>query len=47
MGADPGMILGFQRGNALIPYDPPRPSTPEEAAADDDEYGAYYGSGVP
>lgn len=38
MATDPQLIFSFQRGNALIPYDPPRP-----VEAEDDEYGAYYG----
>ena len=44
-------MFSFQRGNALIPYDPPRPVEEEEGeggegggggggARDDDEYGA-------
>ncbi len=37
MATDPQLIFSFQRGNALIPYDPPRP------VEEDDEYGAYYG----
>ncbi len=44
MASDPQLIFGFQRGSQLIPYDPPRPEEAEEA--DDDEYAAYYGSGV-
>ena len=42
LGSDPQVVLSFQRGGQLIPYDPP---TPEQsgAAADDDEYAAYYG----
>lgn len=45
MAQDPQLIFGFQRGSQLIPYDPPRPES-AEAEADDDEYAAYYGSGV-
>ncbi len=39
MGRDPQLILSFQRGERLIPYDPPTPQDPGDA----DEYGAYYG----
>lgn len=38
MAREPQQILSFQRGNALIPYDPPEPT----ADRDDDEYSAYY-----
>lgn len=44
MASDPQLIFSFQRGSQLIPYDPPRPEEAEQA--DDDEYAAYYGSGV-
>ena len=37
MGSDPNIILSFQRGSQLIPYDPPTP-----VDDDDDEYAAYY-----
>lgn len=37
MGADPQIILSFQRGAQLIPYDPPVPEK-----EDDDEYSQYY-----
>jgi hypothetical protein len=40
MGSDPQLILSFQRGSQLIPYDPPTPEY--ESEADDDEYAAYY-----
>jgi hypothetical protein len=39
MGSDPQIILSFQRGSQLIPYDPP---VPMPAEVDDDEYAAYY-----
>lgn len=43
MGTDPGVILSFQRGSQLIPYDPPSPEImTNEQANDDDEYSAYY-----
>lgn len=47
MQVDPQLILSFQRGSQLIPYDPPVPVDEEEgskngAAAADDEYAAYY-----
>lgn len=43
MGTDPGVILSFQRGSQLIPYDPPSPEImTKEQANDDDEYSAYY-----
>lgn len=45
MASDPQLVFGFQRGSQLIPYDPPQPEAAEEEA-DDDEYAAYYGSGV-
>lgn len=38
MGSDPNVILSFQRGSQLIPYDPPVPVDEN----DDDEYAAYY-----
>ena len=37
MGSDPQIILSFQRGSQLIPYDPPVPDI-----EDQDEYSAYY-----
>jgi hypothetical protein len=40
MGSDPQVILSFQRGSQLIPYDPPTPE--EESEPDDDEYAAFY-----
>jgi hypothetical protein len=40
MGSDPQLILSFQRGSQLIPYDPPTPEY--ESETDDDEYAAYY-----
>lgn len=40
MGSDPQLILSFQRGSQLIPYDPPTPA--DESETDDDEYAAYY-----
>jgi len=40
MGSDPQLILSFQRGSQLIPYDPPTPEY--ESENDDDEYAAYY-----
>jgi hypothetical protein len=40
MGSDPQLILSFQRGSQLIPYDPPTPEY--ESGTDDDEYAAYY-----
>lgn len=45
MATDPQLIFSFQRGSALIPYDPPRPVEEEKGVFDDDddEYGAYYG----
>lgn len=43
MAVDPQTIFSFQRGSQLIPYDPPRPATAQEAAEDGDEYAAYYG----
>lgn len=44
MLADPQAILSFQRGRALIPYDPPGPEEPQgRGPKDDDEYAAYYG----
>lgn len=46
MAQDPQLIFGFQRGSQLIPYDPPRPEDAAQTEADDDEYAAYYGSGV-
>ncbi|GAB4820638.1 hypothetical protein N2152v2_007684 [Parachlorella kessleri] len=36
MANDPQVILGFQRGSQLIPYDEPG------REKDDDEYGSYY-----
>lgn len=39
MGSDPQMILSFQRGTQLIPYDP---VSPEERQRDEDEYNQYY-----
>lgn len=39
MGSDPQMILSFQRGSQLIPYDP---VSPEERQHDEDEYNQYY-----
>lgn len=41
MGSDPGVILSFQRGSQLIPYDPPSPET-SKSEYEDDEYSAYY-----
>jgi hypothetical protein len=41
MGSDPQLILSFQRGSQLIPYDPPTPEY-ESETDDDDEYAAYY-----
>ncbi|KAH7618792.1 hypothetical protein NADE_005641 [Nannochloris sp. 'desiccata'] len=40
MGSDPQLILSFQRGSQLIPYDPPTPEY--ESETEDDEYAAYY-----
>lgn len=37
MRTDPQLILSFQRGSQLIPYDPPIPQED-----DDDEYAQYY-----
>jgi hypothetical protein len=42
MGADPQLILSFQRGGQLIPYDPPMPTRDQDAEDTEDEYGAYY-----
>jgi hypothetical protein len=43
MATDPQVILSFQRGSQLIPYDPPIPETEvEDQSEDDDEYAAYY-----
>lgn len=39
MGSDPQLILSFQRGSQLIPYDP---VSPEERQRDEDEYNQYY-----
>lgn len=39
MGSDPQLILSFQRGSQLIPYDP---VSPEERQKDEDEYNQYY-----
>jgi hypothetical protein len=39
MASDPQKILSFQKGNRLIPYDPPTPTADKD---DDDEYSAYY-----
>eukprot|EP00204_Picochlorum_oklahomense_P004472 CAMPEP_0118804594 /NCGR_PEP_ID=MMETSP1161-20130426/23414_1 /TAXON_ID=249345 /ORGANISM="Picochlorum oklahomensis, Strain CCMP2329" /LENGTH=288 /DNA_ID=CAMNT_0006733371 /DNA_START=1 /DNA_END=867 /DNA_ORIENTATION=+ len=39
MGSDPQLILSFQRGTQLIPYDP---VSPEERQRDEDEYNQYY-----
>jgi hypothetical protein len=39
MGSDPQLILSFQRGTQLIPYDP---VSPEERKRDEDEYNQYY-----
>lgn len=39
MGSDPQLILSFQRGAQLIPYDP---VSPEERQRDEDEYNQYY-----
>lgn len=38
MATDPSLIFSFQRGNQLIPYDPPGP----EIEPNDDEYAAFY-----
>ena len=43
MGSDPQMILSFQRGSQLIPYDPPTPVSEQDGDGDnDDEYAQYY-----
>jgi len=39
MGSDPQVVLSFQRGTQLIPYDP---VSPEERQRDEDEYDQYY-----
>eukprot|EP00887_Chlorella_sp_A99_P001437 scaffold8.g1437.t1 len=38
MASNPQLVFSFQRGAALIPYDPPD----QPAHGDDDEYAAYY-----
>lgn len=44
MAGNPQLIFSFQRGGALLPYDPPdQPNHGDpEPARDDDEYAAYY-----
>lgn len=42
MGSDPHLILSFQRGQQLIPYDSPYDVSQEEEQVDDDEYNQYY-----
>lgn len=39
MASDPQIVLSFQRGSQLIPYDP---VSPEERQRDEDEYNQYY-----
>lgn len=39
MGSDPHLVLSFQRGTQLIPYDP---VSPEERQQDEDEYNQFY-----
>ena len=42
MGYDPHVILSFQRGSQLIPYDPTVPEDDGANLVDDDEYNSYY-----
>jgi len=39
MASDPQLILSFQRGTQMIPYDP---VSPEDRKRDEDEYNQYY-----